>query len=133
MQQTQTPCLFDGDLPSEEGTPPHAAAGPLAKDFAKLGDGWGCAKGRWVGKCALWLWLWPWQPKPCPVRTTARSKSSKSFPFPLTEETHTEGHTSKNLASLPREARPEDKIPQRKRKIHMSFYLCIEKMSFEKV
>ena len=76
---------------------------------------------------ALWLWLWPWQPKPCPVRTTARSKSSKSFPFPLTEETHTEGHTSKNLASLPGEPRPEDKIPQRKRKIHMGFYLCIEK------
>ena len=48
-------------------------------------------------------------------------------PFPLTEETHTEGHTSKNLASLPREPRPEDKIPQRKRKIHMGFYLCIQK------
>lgn len=40
MQQTQIACLFDGGLPSKEGTPPHAAAG-LAKDFAKLGDGWG--------------------------------------------------------------------------------------------
>ena len=100
---------------------------PWPRTSPNLGMGGGCAQGKWVGKCALWLWLWPWQPKPCPVRTTARSKSSKSFPFPLTEETHTEGHTSKNLASLPGEPRPEDKIPQRKRKIHMGFYLCIEK------
>ena len=98
-------CLMAACLPRKvpRHTRPQA---PWPRTSPNLGMGGGCAKG--VGKCALWLWLWPWQPKPCPVRTTARSKSSKSFPFPLTEETHMEGHTSKNLASLPREARPED-------------------------
>ena len=99
-------CLMAACLPRKvpRHTRPQA---PWPRTSPNLGMGGGCAQGKWVGKCALWLWLWPWQPKPCPVRTTARSKSSKAFPFPLTEETHTEGPTSKNLASLPREARPE--------------------------
>ena len=49
--KTQTPCLLDGNLPSQQAAPPYAATGPLTKELAKLGDVvGGGAKRRWVWK-----------------------------------------------------------------------------------